>query len=92
MNEVEARFLFDALDKNDNQIGYRLTLDGTVTETTDVGDGIFPPEFGETMTVTFTTFSIRASRNKEKNACSDAGGTTTSVLLLGTLEDPDLTS
>jgi len=47
------------------------------------------------MTVTFTTFSIGAQRNKEKNACSHTGSppgsTPTSVLLLGTLKDPDLT-
>ncbi len=95
VNEVEARFLFDAKDKDGiDSLRYYLTLDGTVTDSTDFDDGIFPPEVGETMTVTFTTFSIGAQRNKEKNACSHTGsppGTTpTSVLLLGRVDDRDL--
>ncbi len=90
---VEVRFLFDAEDKDLNPISYRLTLDGFVhpDDNGDLGDGIFPPEVGEAMTVTFTTFSIGAQRTREKNACSHTGGvgTPTSVLLLGV--DPDLT-
>ena len=90
MDEVEARFLFDAFDKGGNPIRYRLSLDGTVTATTDFDDGIFPPEDGETTTVTFTTFSIGAQRNKEKNGCSRADNlpTTTTVTILGTVDDP----
>ncbi len=91
VNEVEARFLFDAKDKDDNPIRYRLTLDGNAVTTANAaaGDGIFPPEVGETMRVTFTTFSIGPQRNKEKNACSDADViTTTSVQITGTLVDP----
>ena len=96
VNEVEARFLFKAFDKGGNEIRYYLTLDGNAVTTTPsaAGDGIFPPEVGETMTVTFTTFSIGAQRNKEKNACSHTGpppgNTPTSVLLLGREDDRDL--
>ena len=78
MNKVEAVFNFKAMDKNGTpDVDYVLKLDGGVTTTTDdAGDGIFPPEPGETTTVTFTDASIGAQRKKEKNACS---GVTTDV-------------
>ena len=57
------------------------------------GDGIFPPEVGETMTVDFSTFFIEPQRNKEKNACSGAGDlsqleASTTIAILGVAVDP----
>ena len=92
-NEVIANFLFHAEDKNDKPIGYRLRLQGIAVTDGNAGDGIFPPEPGETMTVPFSTFFIEPGRNKEKNACTGAGDlsqleVSTTITILGVAEDP----
>ena len=71
MNEVEARFLFDANDKDGNPgVRYRLTLTGTAA---GEPGAVFPPEPGTSMTVTYRdTFKIDAKRG-EKNGCSSGG-------------------
>jgi len=95
VNKVEAVFHFTAKDKSGTpDVQYVLRLDGTVTLTDDdEGDGIFPPELGETTTVTFDDARIGAKRNKEKNACSGGGplpngpsGSDIVVVLVGTAE------
>ena len=97
VKDVIARFLFDAFDKGGREIRYRLLLDGIADPTVangDLDDGIFPPEVDENTTVTFSTFSIGAQRNKEKNACSGAGdlsqlpGFFTTTEILGVDVDP----
>ena len=98
VNKVVARFRFTAQDKSGTPgVVYWLSLDGMVTTPEELDGtptgGIFPPEPGETTTVTFTDASIGAARSKkEKNACSGDGGLPggSSVLLEGTNTDPDL--
>lgn len=92
VNKVEAVFHFTAKDKSGTpDVQYVLRLDGTVTFTDDdEGAGIFPPELGETTTVTFNDARIGAKRNKEKNACSGGGPLPNGpsiVVVLGTAED-----
>ena len=91
---VHAVFHFKARDKTGTEARYILRFIGSVADSNDDDDGLFPPEDGETATVTFSEGRIRGGKKTNQNVCvGDVDMDVVvrfSVELTGRLDDFDL--
>ena len=69
-NDVKARFFLGSKNLDGDSIVYLLDLEGDGENATGGAGDLFPPEDGETMTVTFDHAFLFAQSPGEKNACT----------------------
>ena len=82
-NNVKARFLFGSKNLDGDSIVYLLDLEGDGENATGNEGDLFPPEVGQTMTVTFDHAFLFAQSNGEKNACTGDVPVVSSVIITG---------